>query len=792
MKNVYRLLLLLCSLLIFQNLAQAQTGTVRGFVYEENSGEPVIFTNAYLEGTDKGGATDINGFFNISQITPGDYTLIVTYLGYDTLRQTVSVKGNRIEQVKLFMKKGSVQMQAVEISAERQDRLTNVTMSVTKATAKDIKQIPTIGGVADLAQYMQILPGVIFTGDQGGQLFIRGGSPVQNLVLLDGMVIYNPFHSIGLFSVFDTEMIRSADIYTAGFGANYGGRVSSVMDVTTRDGNKRRTSGKVGFSTFQANVLLEGPLVRQTNEGKGSISYILSAKHSYLDESSKLLYSWIDERGLPFSFTDLYGKISLNAESGSKVNIFGFNFRDEARFQQLSTLNWNAYGAGSNFVLTLPGSPILVTGRLSGTSYEVELNEERDIVALPGGEPDVDAGVLLQPRRSQIGNFNFGLDFKVFNGDDEFSYGLEITSFSTDFTYFSPVGQRLEQKGSNSEFGLYGAYKIKRDRLILDIGLRIQNYSSIKVIRPEPRLGAKFIVNENFRIKAAAGRYSQNLIAANSDRDVVNLFAGFLIAPTRIPGSITTENGDVRDINNSLQKANHFLAGFEYDLGARFSANVEGYIKDFRQISEINRNRIYSPTNPPTGADPITFNEFTVETGLARGLDFTFKYEAPKYYIWAVYSLAKVDRWDGVRTYSPIFDRRHNTNLVVAYRCGKNNVWEFNGRWAYGSGFPFTQNQGFFLTESFGGGLNTDVTQTNSENVEIQYAGLNQGRLPDYHRLDITVKRTFEFGPNTSLEVIAGVTNVYDRDNIFYIDRLTGAREDQLPVLPSAGLIFSF
>jgi len=771
---------------------QAQVGTVRGFVYEESSGEPVIYTNAYLEGTSKGASTDLDGFFTISQVPVGDYTLIVTFLGFDTLRQDVTVTANRIENLKLFLKKSSVQMQQVEISADRQERLTNVTMAVSRATPKDIKQIPTIGGTADLAQYMQILPGVIFTGDQGGQLFIRGGSPVQNLVLMDGAVLFNPFHSIGLFSVFDTDIIRSADVYTAGFGAQYGGRVSSVMDITIKDGNKRRHTGKIGATTFQANALIEGPLMKQTNEGTGSISYLLSAKHSYLDESSKLFYNYINEDGLPFSFTDLFGKLSFNAENGSKVSAFGFNFRDQVRFQQLSSIDWNAYGGGAKFMVTLPGSPILVSGRLAATNYDISLVEEREAVPVPGAEEGESTGTFLPPRTSEISNFNFGLDFKIFNGDDEFSYGLEVTSFSTDFTFFNPSGRRLTQAGSNSEFGLYGAYKLKRDRLILDLGLRIQNYSSIKVIRPEPRIGAKYLVTDKFRLKASGGRYSQNLIASNSDRDVVNLFAGFLIAPENIPNTLTLENGEVRDINNSLQTANHYLFGFEYDFSNRFSANVEGYIKDFRQITDINRNRIYDRNSAPANADPLLSQEYTVETGFARGADLTLKYEAGKYYIWAVYSLSKIDRWDGVQSYNPIFDRRHNVNLVVAYKFGKNSDWELNGRWNYGSGFPFTQNQGFYLQETFEGGINTDITETNSDDLAIQYAALNGGRLPDYHRLDLTLKKVFVFGPNSSLETIVSVTNAYDRQNIFYVDRLSGDRVDQLPLLPSAGIIFSF
>src|SRR5574344_2699988 len=137
------------------------------------------------------------------------------------------------------------ELSTVEISGKKENLRLESLVSVEKITSKDIRQIPSIGGMADLAQYMQVLPGVVFSGDQGGQLYVRGGSAIQNKVLLDGMVIYNPFHSIGLFSVFETDVIRNADIYTGGFNAKYGGRLSSIMDITTKDGNKKETSAQV-------------------------------------------------------------------------------------------------------------------------------------------------------------------------------------------------------------------------------------------------------------------------------------------------------------------------------------------------------------------------------------------------------------------------------------------------------------------------------------------------------------------------------------------------------------------
>ncbi|MFT4770923.1 MAG: hypothetical protein ACI9CP_001744 [Cryomorphaceae bacterium] len=770
--------------------AQAQNGTVRGFVYEEETGEAVIFTNVFLKGTSIGASTDVNGYFSVTQIPEGQYTLMVTYLGYDTFSEEITVRAGDITTEKIFLKKSSVQMQTVEISAERQERQTNVTMSVTKATPKQIKQIPTIGATADLAQYLQVLPGVIFTGDQGGQLYIRGGSPIQNKVLLDGATIFNPFHSIGLFSVFDTEVIKNADIYTGGFGAEYGGRISSIMDITTRDGNKRKFSGKVGLSTFAANALFEGPIKKQTNDGKSSSSFILSAKHSYLDESSKIFYDYIDEDGLPFSFTDLYGKVSFNTSSGSKINLFGFSFNDEVRFQETSNLNWSSSGGGADFILVPSSTAALLEGGLNFSSYDITLKERASSSNPSSGDSGEE--VLLQPRTSAVNSFNLFLDFKYFFGDDALKYGIDISGFGTELSFFNPLGQRIEQNDNNTELAGYVSYKKKINNLILDMGFRLQYYATIRTLRPEPRLGVKYNLTEKLRLKAAFGMFSQNIISANSDRDVVNLFYGFLVGPEDLQDEITLEDGSTREVKNPLQTAIHYIAGVEYDLTNRISINLEGYFKDFTQLTNINRNKIYSSrTQDPTVPD-ILKNDFIVETGTAVGIDLTVGYETRQIFIWTVFSVANVDRWDGIRSYDPVFDRNYNVNLVASYRFGKGLNWEVNGRWNYGSGFPFTQNQGFFLQENFNDGLNTDITQTNSDNAQIQYANLNEGRLPDYHRLDLTVKKTFKFSENSMLETSFSVTNTYGRENIFFVDRVTGERVNQLPVLPSLGILYSF
>lgn len=754
--------------------AQSGLGTIRGFVYDKATGEPVIFTNVVIKGTSQGAATDVNGYYSISRLTPGTYTLMVTYLGYDTLEKAVTVGKDQIVTEKLFISKRAIQMREFEVSGVKQEAQTQVQMGLTKLTPRQIERMPAVGGETDLAQYLQVVPGVIFTGDQGGQLYVRGGSPIMNKMMMDGMVLYNPFHSIGLFSVFDNDIIRNADIYTAGFNAEHGGRVSSVMDITTRDGNKTRFGGKVAASTFAAKAMLEGPIKKQTEPGAGSSSFLLNARHSYLDQSSKALYSFVDTAGLPFTFTDLYGKLSFNGANGSKFNVFGFNFSDGVQYQGVSDLGWNNWGAGTNFVLVPAGSAVLIDGGISLSNYTIEMQEAD-----------------LAPRVSEISGFNGGLNFKLFNGEDEARYGVEFLGFRTNFQFYNPLGRRFQQEENTTEFAAYFNYRKNLHKVVLDPGIRLHYYASLSVASIEPRMGLKWNITDDLRFKAAAGRYSQNLVAANSDRDVVNLFYGFLSAPDDLPRTIALRDGGSRDIKDPLQRANHYVAGVEYDFTGSLTANFEVYLKDFRQVTNLNRNKLFNDT-PEFADEPDHLKkDFIMETGQAYGADLQLKYEKGQTFVWTVYSYTYVDRYDGIQVYNPVWDRRHNINILVSHNFGKFDSWRASMRWNYGSGFPTTQTAGFYGAVPFEGNINTDLTTSNAD-LAIIYGELNAGRLPDYHRMDLGITKIWKFDEHKQLELDLSVTNAYDRQNIFYFDRVRFKRVDQLPLLPSAGISFQF
>ena len=757
-------------ILIFSSIELiAQTGTVRGFVYEETSGEPAMFSNVVLEGTKIGGVTDANGFFNLSKVPAGQYKLVVTYIGFESKEEIIEVKADKILNKKFYLSESSIQLNTVQLSAERQEAKTSVNTSVIKLTSKSLKRLPSIGGDPDIAQYLQVLPGVVFTGDQGGQLYIRGGAPIHNVVLLDGMILYNAFHSIGLFSVFDTDVIKTADVYTGGFNAEYGGRISSVVDIKTRDGNKKRLAGKVSASTFGSKLLLEGPLFKQKENGSSS-SFILSTKTSYLDKTSKSLYTYISDEGLPYSFLDIYGKASFTGSNGSKFNVFGFNYGDDVLYSSLVNYSWNSYGFGSNFILIPSGSSMLVEGNFAFSNYDTE-----------------QTNVGAKPKLSSIGGFNSGLDFTYFlEGESQIKYGIEVLGFGNTLNFYTPSNILVDHNDNTTEFAGFVKYKHVGTRLLLEPSVRYHSYTSLGESSFEPRLGLKYNLTENLRFKSAGGVFSQNLIAVNTGREVVNLFQGFISSTTNLPDEL---NGE--DRTSFLQRAKHAIVGLEYDINDKWTVNVEAYVKDFNQLINLNRNKLYEDDENNFDIDDELKKDFIVETGLAKGLDFLFKYNDQRTSLWMVYSLGKVTRTDAFGTYLPHYNRTHNLNFVGSYVFGKDKSWTIDARWNFGSGFPFTMTQGYYENMTFDQGIASDVTQSNDD-LGILYADINTGQMPSYHRLDASLKKQIKFSKNSLLEVIFSITNIYDRANIFYYDQITDSRIDQLPIMPSVGANWQF
>ena len=758
-KKIFLALLTLVSI----SLSAQKTTIVRGNVYDKANGQPIPFANVLLRGTPLGATTDVQGFFQIPNVPIGTQTLFVSFVGYDSTSLELKITEGEIVYRSIYISEAATNLDVVEVSGQREKARTTAQVSQITVTTKQIKTLPSTGGVPDIAQYLTVLPGVISSGDQGGQLYIRGGSPVQNKILLDGMTIYNPFHSIGFFSVFETETIRSADVLTGGFNAQYGGRIGAVVDIKTREGNRKRLSGLVSGSPFQAKALIEGPIVPLKNDDGGSISFLFTGKKSLLPETSKSLYQYASRdssNGLPFDYSDYYGKLSLVSGNGSKVNLFGFNFKDRVNYASIADLNWNTKGYGANFTLIPSGLKMIVGGALTYSSYNISLQEANPT-----------------PRLSGINSFSALINFTIFGENSELKYGAEINGFSTNVAFNNPLGFTYMQNENTTELAAFIHYRKVLNRLVIEPSLRFQNYSALGETVFEPRFAAKLNATDNFRFKFSGGLYSQNLISTVSEKDIVNLFVGFLSGPEEQ----FFKPGTTQEVTTRLQKSIHAIGGFEIDLNKNLQLNIEGYYKNFTNLVDINRLK-------SKFADP----NYISETGKAYGVDMTAKYEKNGAYIWATFSHAYVNRYDGTQEYFTNFDRRNNINLLASYTFGDNKSWEIAGRWNFGSGFPFTLTQGFYSNFNFKDGISTDVLRGNPDLGIIYSTTRNGGRLPDFHRLDVSVKKYFTLTKTVKLDVVASATNVYDRKNIFYFDRVRYARVNQLPILPSLAATFHF
>lgn len=745
-------------------LAVAQNAVIKGFTYDESTGETLPYCTIQLMGTSFGALSDVSGAFLINKIPAGTYTVKVSQLGYIDLLDTVVLSGNTTLTKRYSISPNSQTLDAVQIVGENTRKEQETRTSVISVTPKDMSKMPAIGGQPDFAQYLQVLPGIISTGDQGGQLYVRGGTPVQNMLLMDGVILFNPFHSIGIFSVFDMDIMSSADVYTGGFGAEFGGRISSVMDIKTRDGNKKRLAGKVDINNIGGQLLVEGPLLKLKDDRKTSISFILSGKGSYLQQSSKFFYPYVkSEDGLPYNFWDLYGKVTLATRNGTRWNIFGFNYDDHVRYSSVANYGWNNWGIGSNFLIVPGDAPTTIEGSLAYSKYSSELQDAN-----------------YDPRRSSMDGFTFDLGFNYYLGNSLLKVGIDVVGYNTNYEYYTIYHAQRIIEDHTTDLSIFAKYKYNfRNKLLIEPGFRLQYYYSLGEVSPEPRLAIKYNILKNLRLKLAAGMYSQNLVSITSDRDVVSLFNGFLSSPLESDLLPSTLINDDKEMKGRLQKSQHAILGLEYDPINPLSINLEGYFKNFSQLISANRYKMMDSDN-----------EFIWEKGQAYGGDISVKYEQKGVYIWFVYSLGWVKRTDGKITYNPHFDRRHNINLVASYSFGKRRSWEINCRWNFGTGFPFTQTQAYYphYDPAY---LNDDYVSAN-EDVYFLLGEFNQARLPSYHRLDLGVKKKFHIGPRHTIELYFSMTNLYNYKNVFYVNRTTNDIVYQLPFLYYFGMTWRF
>lgn len=733
--------------------AWAQTASVRGFVTDASDGEALQEVNIVLEdaiGQVRGTATDAEGSYVIARIEPGRYLLRASFVGYVPYADTLVLAANQTLDLDISLEPSEEALDEVVVEAGDDGGVARLRGGLQTIRPRDIQRIPTPGVSGDLATYLTTLPGVITVGDQGGRIFIRGGEPTHNLVLLDGMLVYQPFHILGFYSAFPTEILRQVDIYAGGYGARYGGRLSSVIDVTSRNGNNRQTEGFVTVSPFIVGGLIEGPIRKER------ISFLASARQSVVEDAAAVYVG----TEIPYRFNDLFGKVHAVISRNTRLSVSALHTTDrgtvgiedvdetgELQPLPVDQVRWSNTAVGARYLMLPSTYPILA---------EVIIAYSRIDNAF-GGEDD-------PMRTASTGRISTEVNVTQYGRwlDTKWGAFTRTLGFRSDLAgLFQPLEVREEYV---TEAGLYVEPVLRiGEHWEIEPSLRLHGFPSKNVAFIEPRLRAVW-QRKPHQVSGALGLYHQEVVGINDRRDATSVFTAWAATPT-----------------GKVPRATHAILGYARTLAPGLDVSLEGYYKDLSNLFIAEWTAYPRLTTRLQQAD-----------GRAAGLDARLEWRRPRFYGYVGYGLSTVrysakqpqlPLWYGTPSldFRPAHDRRHQLNLVA------NRFWggfDLSARWQLGSGLPFSRALGFDGFVLMDGPV--DVFEERGDRRVVFERPFN-GVLPAYHRLDLAASRTFDWSGG-AVKASFTLLNVYNRANIFYLDVFTLRRVDQLPLLPSFGL----
>jgi len=754
--------------------AYAQTATVSGFISDSTDGQALegatVALYPFADGFDAapayGTASNPDGLHLLTRILPGRYLLQVSFIGYRTHRDTLDLAAAEVHTLTLALVPETEVLQEVRVESERLSRLAPVTAGHQRIRPEEIELVPAPDLSADLATYLTTLPGIVTTGDRGGQFFVRGGEPSQNLVLLDGMILYQPFHVLGFYSAFPADVIDHVDLYAGGFGAKYAGRLSSVIDVAARPGNNRRVAGMASASPFVSALRLEGPLV------PGHASWLVSARESFIDRTDERLYG----EEMPFRFGDAFGKVQASLGPRHRLSLALLRTHDrgtlvrEVADERAQELRWTNSGGSLRWLLLPRTLPVAAEVTLSRSRHEMQQGQP--------GEP---------ARTTMVRNTRVALDATFAEGAF-FGGATTLAGWDVVFAHarndLGGLFQNVEDAGIPvPSFGLYAepTYDVGGG-LRVTPGLRLQWYNVRHGLYLEPRLRAVWQQGIH-QVSGALGLYRQQLIGLSDRRDAASVFTAW----TGIPRQENEIEERLRNeiLRGRIGNAVHGLLGYRASPRPWLEYAVEGFYK-----------RVTNLFVAEWTALPRLTTRLQPATGRSVGFEARVELRRRPFYGYVTYGLSQtvyaadgeaIRLWYGTERlrYRPPHDRRHQVNALVSVSA---LGFEVGLRWQFGSGLPYTRPLAFD-----GFGLVDDIRTAFAleHSRRVIYERPFDSVLPTYHRLDVSVERTWELAGASVTVQVSGI-NVYDRRNIFYVDVFTLARKDQLPFVPSFGLRVAF
>jgi hypothetical protein len=765
---------LLLLLLLFSVYVTGQnTYTISGHVKDASSGEEQIGATIYIEETKSGTVTNSYGFYSIT-LPQGIYHIKFSFIGFETVEKDIDLTQNIRLDIELEPKQEA--LDEVVIKGDKEDEnVKSSSMGVVKMNVKEIKKIPVLFGEQDVLKTLSLMPGISSSGEGKGGFYVRGGNTDQNLILLDEAPIYNASHLMGFFSVFNSDALKDVKLYKEGIPAKFGGRLSSVVNVHTNNGNSKRFSVSGGLGLISSRLTIEGPII------KDKLSFMVSGRRTYADLFLKMTKK--DFRDNTLYFYDLNGKVNYDVGKRDKIFLSAYYGRDK--------LGTDVFGfSWGNTTATLRWNHIMNSKLFSNTSliysnynYQIKVEEQNVKIQLNSG----------------ISDFNVKQDFSwFFNADNTIKFGFNII-----YHKFLP-GERLTegvssvpdiilQKEQGVESALYMSNTQKIGSLLsLEYGFRLSMYNALgpgsvykydenggiidettfgkgelikTYVEPEPRLALTYVLNETSSIKVSYQRMAQNvhLLSSSTSESPTDIW---------IPSSSIIKP----EIGNQVS-----LGYFKNFKNNTFETYVEVYYKTMsNQIDYKDGANIL--LNPHIEAD-LTFGK-----GKSYGVEFFVKKRLGRFTGWVGYTLSKtVKQFDIIndgKWYSSRQDRTNDFSVVLMYELNKRIDFAATG--VYYTGDAVTMPSGRYVINN---------------NIVPLYTERNGYRMPNYYRIDLSMnlknKKVHKLNSfwNFSIYNVTARKNAYSiyfQENIDNPGELQAIKLYLFSIVPSVTWNFNF
>lgn len=798
--------------------ASGQFTSVRLTIVDARTSEGIYFANVTISGSRRGALSDAHGQAVVQHIPYGDYTLRITALGYLPLDKALHLSSQEISLDTIRLEPSDIRLDSTIVFGEREtwrvsDPKLRVQPSVIVIDHRKINSTPSVLE-PDLFRTLQTLPGVTAPNDLSNELYVRGGTPDQNLITMDRAIVYQPYHLFGIAGIFNTDAIEQVNFSTGGFSAQYGNRLSSVIDVRTKSASPNKFSATGNVSLLSSKITMDG----QPNK---HWYYLVSLRRTYLDFATKAaVWLKIAPESIPYSFYDGLSKVVYRPNT---LHEFGTSlfFSQDKFFSKHRDYEYvfNEFNVSRKLPMYSVGRLDYGWGNLNAAIYwdwqagdlfrsRVTISQSKATIKLDedlyygydSGAPDsirrrTDSLNALQEKRpfdtrNYIVDRGFAWDTQ-WEWLNEHSMYLGVSLNLIEMSYywknfnapphyvqvfydFAPDSFRYQRRTTNLAFYIEDMWK-KGDWTIKP-GIRIENFSSNnRSLLISPRTAIRYDVSPKLALKGSAGIYYQSLFTARERG-----YIGFLEVP------FSTEN--------QVEKATHIIAGGEFFPNPNIRLTADIYFKHFNRLYRKDRS-----------SDSLHFDE---GVGDAYGLEITYRRIGNKMSFEADYSLAWVTRTFDQKTYVTNYDQRHTLNLLFSYRLPKN--WTVDARWVLASGRAYrpTEFYGAFVDINlFDGSVGTspyayEFGQKNLDHLEFY------DRYPFYHRLDISLVKTIRFNAWTLKPYVSIINTYYSNNPLFYDYATSGSvitnepdprrlyyskrKSYGVPILPSFGAFFEF